>query len=103
MNEFPEHLKLDAVKDKSQAIGEFLEWLQANGVQLCRPHKHTEGCEDEDFPIRKLICGYEDDSLVPIRDSIESLLASFFGIDPKKLEEEKQYMLRAIRAHLEAK
>ena len=28
VDEYPEHTKLRAVSDRSQAIGEFLEWVQ---------------------------------------------------------------------------
>jgi hypothetical protein len=33
--DYPEHAKLTAVADKSQAIGEFLEWLQGR-CTICR-------------------------------------------------------------------
>lgn len=32
MNGYPEHEKLRAISDKSQAIGEFLEWLETGGL-----------------------------------------------------------------------
>ena len=32
----PECDKMSEVKDKSQVVGEFLEWLQQEGVHLCR-------------------------------------------------------------------
>ena len=33
--QYPEHERLSKVKDRSQAIGEFLEWLQEQRVTLC--------------------------------------------------------------------
>lgn len=37
--------------------------------------------------------------LVPIRVDIEDLLGDYFGIDSRRLEEEKLDMLRRIREH----
>lgn len=34
MTDYPEHDKMLAVQDKTQAIGEFVEWLESQGVQL---------------------------------------------------------------------
>lgn len=41
MIEYPEHEKLEAVEEQSQACGEFLEWLlSVKGYQVC---EHVEG------------------------------------------------------------
>lgn len=76
--EYPEHEKLKAVKDKSQIIGEFLEWLDAEGIRLAR---------------------YEDDGddLICINESIEKILARRFNIDLAKIENERQHMLETLR------
>lgn len=79
---YPEHTKLDKVKDKSQAIADFIEWVENN--------KEIE------------LCGYPPDSseLVPISClyiSLKSLLAEFFGVDTKKLEDEKDLMLKDLK------
>lgn len=43
---YPEHEKLSAVKDQSQRIGEFLEWLMdEKKVELAFWHKHSEQCD----------------------------------------------------------
>jgi len=78
--EYPEHEKLQAVKDKSQAIGEFLEWLG---------HRHR----------RVWLCDYSSryDAWFPLVASKEELLAEYFQIGLKALEKEKQAMLRALR------
>jgi hypothetical protein len=79
MTNYPEHEKLSAVKDKSQAIGEFLDiFLPRQGIVLM---EHTE---------------YGD--YVPTHRSITSLLAEFFDIDQAKLDAEKEAMLDALRA-----
>lgn len=70
--------KMHAVKEKSQAIGEFLEWLISD---------------------KELVIGRwdSDGTLHPKYVSIENLLAEFFGIDLKKVEKEKRAILDKIR------
>lgn len=66
---YPEHAKLHAVKDKSQACGEFLRWL----VEEKREFEQT---------------GFT---------GLQDLLAEFFEIDQNRLEREKQQMLEELR------
>ena len=88
MSQYPEHEKLQAVKDKSQAIGEFIEWLQGTkGFRLAKWMKvPDEYAEDE-----------ETDALLPQSIDINMLLAEYFEIDLKQLEKEKQSMLEEMR------
>ena len=73
----PECDKMRAVKEKSQAIGEFLEWLHSEkDITLCR----LEG--NYDYRI--------------INISTEKLLAEFFDIDLNKVEEEKRAILNLL-------
>ena len=77
LENYPEHRKLAAVKDKSQAIGEFLEWAQeAMGLQLC---------------------DYGNNGWHPSFKGSVNIMAVHFGIDLKALENEKRAMLDAIR------
>jgi len=78
---YPEHDKLHAVKDKSQLCGEFLEWLQGKYVfaEYCTTDPEHEG------------------ELWPARVSVEKLLAEFFNINTKKLEDEKRQILEECR------
>lgn len=69
-----------AVKEKSQAIGEFLEWAQSEGYFLAS--WHISGTPE----------GY--DRLVTSRKTIHQWLAEFFEIDQDKIEKE----LAEIRA-----
>lgn len=78
--EYPEHEKLAKVKDESQAIGEFLEWLENHG-------EYELGAVAEDL------------KLYPLGKSIERILAEYFKVDQRKLEAEKQTMLEAIRVN----
>lgn len=85
---YPEHDKLHAIKDQSQAIGAFLDWLQNEReptIVLCT---RTQ---------------YKWDNLYqPAHVPIPDLLAEYFEINQDKLEEEKVAMLDKIRkAHEE--
>lgn len=72
-----EHERLKEVKDKTQAIHDFIEWLgDEKGVFLAKE--------------------YWGETL-SLRESFDSLLAEFFGIDLRKLEAEKREMLDEIR------
>ncbi len=77
MSDYPEHEKLKALNGANNIVGDFISWLSEQGIQLARWDKFDE--------------------LHPINDSIESLLANFFGIDRNILEQEKQAMLDQIR------
>lgn len=79
MSEYSEHEKLHAVRDQSQAIGEFLDlgrWT------LCEFLPETG----------EMHARYE-----PVQD-IQAVLAEWFGIDRDALEREKRAMLDALRA-----
>lgn len=81
---YPEHERMSAIVEKSQCIGEFLEWL--NDVKRYRICERTGGFV----------------SFYPINKSVENLLAEFFGIDLNKIEQEKREMLEEIRDWYEA-
>jgi hypothetical protein len=79
----PECDKMLAVKDKSQVIGEFIEWLESKKeLSLCR-------YEDSEFG---------DGVYFPYYMGTEELLAEFFGIDLDKAEKEKKEILKALRS-----
>lgn len=80
-NEYPECEKMSKVKDKSQTIGEFIEWIEWK--------KNWEICERRG----------REDSLFPVPFSTEKLLADFFGINLDKVEKEKRQMLDEIRSY----
>ena len=72
--DYPEHEKLDKVKDKIQVIGEFLDWSRSTRIFLCRYGKR-------EIPY-------------PIGETIEEILAAYFGIDLEKLEQEDKQCLK---------
>lgn len=82
MGEYPEHDKMAKVREQSQACGEFLEWLGEQGYQV------------GEFV---LFDGYSEEQFVPIYRPMDELLAGFFGIDLKLIEQEKQAMLRSFQ------
>jgi hypothetical protein len=82
MKKYPECEKMAAVQKESQAVGEFLDWLQSEkGFIVCEQGKG----DSYEFPY------------VPACLSIESLLADFFGINLKKVEKERRDMLASLR------
>jgi len=85
--EYPECEKLLKVSERSQIIGEFLEWLNEKNLTICEIQ--------EDFPCEE--CGEESLQYVQNYKSIEDRIADFFGIDMNKVEKERQQMLDDIR------
>lgn len=85
----PEHDKLRAIKDESQLIGAFLEWLGENGYSLCRYEAFTRHSGEPG--------DYTPSGYYPTPLGIEDLLARFFDIDLDKLEEEKQAILQQLQ------
>lgn len=72
--------KMTAVQDRSQEIGEFLDWLACvKGLDLCRYD------------------GEKTERWWPAGITAEKLLAEYFGIDLNKAEEEKRAILAQMR------
>ncbi len=109
---YPEHEKLHAVVDRSQAVGEFLEWAGGRGLRLLRwvETDETRPCDGGAFYD---ICQLERlggchacrntgqltthfEGWVP-GPSVTELLAEHFGIDLDVLEAEKRAMLESVR------
>ena len=81
--DYPEHEKLAAVRDKSQAVMEFVnEFLAGKGIFLARHGDESKGEDPDDI---HYVYGSSD------------LAGEFFGIDRDKLEKEKQSMLDSCR------
>lgn len=80
---YPEHDKLAKIADKSQAIGEFLEWCDEQGWDLAT-YTNDSACMT---PIR-FAGGPRND---------QEVLARYFDIDRQALEAEKVAMLDAQR------
>lgn len=81
-DDYPESMKLTAIADKSNAIGEFLD---NSGFILA---EYVDGDRYEGEPATVL---------VPVSKGIQEVLAGYFEIDLTKLEKEKRAMLELLR------
>lgn len=98
MSEYPEHEKLKAVKDDSHKIGEFLEWIDSQQLTICETyHDPAHARRRLGRPSPGQPCELRDGEYFPTRHSIQTLLAKYFDIDLKKIEEEKQMMIERLR------
>lgn len=80
--ETPECDRMLAVRDQSQAIGEFIDWLNyEHEVFLAR----YEDLDDYSQPV-----------LMTFHRNMNELLAEFFGIDLAKVEAEKRAILDSL-------
>jgi len=81
MSEYPECEKIKNIQSISQEIGEFLEWLEAT--------KKVSLCQWTD--------GYTGQGYYSFHYNKEELLAEYFNIDLKKVEEERLAMIEKLR------
>jgi hypothetical protein len=101
----PELDKMKAVKDKSQAVGDFIDWLRSEKkVQFGAPHVHGPTCKGWDAERERYKPhGFDDrcecatGEFIPFNFTPERLLAEFFEIDLTKVENERRAILDHIR------
>jgi len=84
MADYPEHTKLSKVQDQSQAVHDFMEYVENKYGAFLAHYR-----EGEHYP-RSL--------RLSLGKSQDDLLEEFFGIDRTKLEAEKVRMLEEQRA-----
>lgn len=77
---YPEHEKLRSIMDEAGPIGQFLEWLDTQSIELCRR-------DDK----------WINQPFEAITERREALLARYFDIDLAKIEDEKRAMLAELR------
>jgi hypothetical protein len=77
--EYPMCTKLNAVRNDKAILLCFLDWLEENNLKICE-FTDTEHSHGDYFPIVK---------------TEDKLLMEYFGIDEKKLEEERRKILAA--------
>lgn len=106
---YEEHAKLSLIADKSQAIGEFVEWLGTEGVHLMKwlETTDTEECDGTilhacrgsrcDRCKGKKVVTVKRAGWAPNGISISDMLGKFFDIDRDKIEQEKRHMLEQLR------
>lgn len=123
----PTHEKLRAVREETQAIGEFLDWLQNSekvALMVWRRSSYEAPCpwradDDEGYEFKSSdrLCvggydpsgdacrrckgrgyvGYDRSGWVLDGRKIETLLGAYFDIDPDELEREKKAILDYLR------
>jgi hypothetical protein len=84
--------KLAKVQDKSQAIGEFIEWLGDNNMAIVRYATKEDMFDDEGERN-----GIREGDYLTMIQSIEKLLAKYFKIDLNKVEKEKRELLAQLQ------
>ena len=94
----PECDRMLAVKDKSQVIGNFLEWLDSVGLVIDRIATKKDERDDDGEDN-----GIEEGQRLPYYESIEKLLARYFKIDLNKVDAEQRAILDEIRESQKAK
>lgn len=77
----PECDKLAAARPQAQVVGDFLTWLQDEGIELATWGENDDG----------------DEALLPLHYNIEPLIAKFLDIDLNKVENERRAILDVIR------
>lgn len=80
-SETPNLDKMLAVKEHSQTLTDFVDWLNAEGIFLASWFK------DE----------YDREHLYTIYDSYEELFARFFDINLKEVDKERMQILNDLR------
>lgn len=73
---FPQLARIQEVREASQAIGEFLDWLSEQRIDLAA-----------------VVPGSGHDRWAPITEGSESLLARHFGVDLRAAEAERRAVL----------
>jgi hypothetical protein len=100
----PELDRLHLIHEQSNAIGAFVDWLaQAKKVSFCVQHKHEESCKEPNPRLGgrwsgRYDCGLYSGDFQLFRYSLTQLLAEFFSIDLKRVEQEKQALLEYVIA-----
>lgn len=87
---YPEHAKLRAIKDKSQAVGDFLTWLEERHMFVGEQLPDETDRDGDVWP----------GEIVRTAKNTEQLLAEFFDIDRTRLSQEKDAMLQEVVASL---
>jgi len=96
--DYPECEKASKVREQCGTLSSFIDFLMTQGVHLAKLQTIRT---DEDGRERRLAEPY----LYPYESPViyEELIAKFYGIDSKKMEQEKLAMLKDIRSKHEEK
>ena len=120
----PECEKMVAAQPRSQAIGDFLEWLETEKkIRLGTYHVHGPACEGWDADDEGIVpvygyrcdkkhkhdalncsrdrvsgCDLPTEALSPVHFTTEKLLAEYFEIDLNKVEAERRAILESLQS-----
>ena len=83
----PECDKLLEIKEQTQDMGDFIDWMDVNNWTIC---SWVEG-QDNGY-------AWRESGFAPIKLSTEKLLAQYFEIDLDKVEAEKRELLKYLRS-----
>ena len=73
-----------AVQERSRELSNFVDWLREQGYAICEKIDYDGST-------------YPAIQWAPLYKSYEQLFADYFGIDLKKVEEERRALLEEIR------
>lgn len=93
---YPECEKLSSHTDEWNAIYPFMEWLQEQGLFLCRYETEEDVKARGEKPLKDgsyFVFPYP----IPINKPIVQLLHEYFKVDPEKLEKERRALLETLR------
>jgi hypothetical protein len=90
---WPEHDKLRALEGKNVVVGDFIEWLKGQGVDLMVWHELEADEEDDATDDQRAAGGYYRHD----GRSTQALIAAHFGIDEHRLDAEKKAMIEGLR------
>ena len=116
VEKYPMHVKLKAIVDQSNSVGDFIEWLDQHGYRICEERKansdaaasetihvspHSHGARGLGEAFVEVLNAIADSACIywPTSKRLPNdLLAEYFKIDQQVLEREKQAMLDELRA-----
>lgn len=105
----PELDKMSAIKDRSQIIGDFLEWLKERNIELCHLHQCGEHCDRRSCDVRDqyvpgVVLTKEEavaeklaGQQLKTARSTQDVLAAYFGLNMDAVEDERRALLDHIR------
>lgn len=100
MAKYPEHEKLEAVAERSQAIYDFVEFVGGQGWNFRKEGTYKDIITIGGWPTSAPETQKEVDQTLLVlmgEGTLRNLLGEFFDIDLAKIEQEKRAMLAEIR------
>lgn len=85
--------KMTSVQNSSQVIGEFIEWLEEKGYSI---QSEVEYQNEHPIPFSDEVHIVKRKDWMPIRATIENLLAEYFEIDLNQVEQERRLLLEML-------